>query len=240
MSEAMEQTTSSGQTDFGRALATQPVQSLADAVREHTRRKEAAELRRYRLGMLMTGYLGGLLLIMPLVVWLASSGPVGLRSPFSAATADAGQPPKLVSAPLLTTRASQATEPTVPQAAPDPSRTAPASLVAPQRVATAPGDGLASPPPAEPAADPRERFIEAARGLIDQGHLLEARRTLSDPRFERMAEAQFLLAETYDPNVLAAVGATGIQADVAVAERHYRLARDLGSPNATQRLRALD
>lgn len=232
MSEAAERGSGSGTTDFGRALATQPTHSLAEAVREHARRKHADEARRYRLTMGLIGYLAGLAVVVPAVVWLASE-PVLLRLPFGAATADGARPPKLISAPLLTSRESAVPAPAA-WVAPAPATTSPVTTAPATTIAVAPA------PPAPAEADPRGPLIETARALVDQGRLLEARRALTDPRLERVADAQFLLAETYDPNVLAALGATGVQPDVAAAERFYRAARELGSPLAIQRLRALD
>lgn len=227
MSDVAERGSGSGTTDFGRALTSLPARSLAEAVREHSNRKLAEEARRYRWTYGLIGYFAGLAIVVPAVVWLAS-GKATIRAPLSATAADAARPPKLVSAPLL---ASRETAPPVDRSESPPVAPLPETAT------------LVTPPPVVPApveVDPRGPLIETARALIDQGRLLEARRALTDPRLERMAEAQFLLAETYDPNVLAALGTSGVQADVATAERHYRVARELGSPLAIQRLRALD
>jgi len=51
------------------------------------------------------------------------------------------------------------------------------------------------------------------------------------------AMAAFALAETYDPSVLEKLGATGgIRSDVALAQRWYEKAKDLGSAAAPERL----
>ena len=49
----------------------------------------------------------------------------------------------------------------------------------------------------------------------------------------------FALAETYDPNMLAAWGSRGVAADVAKARALYRKALNLGVANAQNRLEAL-
>ena len=54
------------------------------------------------------------------------------------------------------------------------------------------------------------------------------------------AMAAFALAETYDPSVLEKLGATGgIRSDVALAQRWYEKAKDLGSAVAPERLLTL-
>ena len=49
----------------------------------------------------------------------------------------------------------------------------------------------------------------------------------------------FALAETYDPNMLAAWGTRGVAADVAKARALYRKALSLGAERAQVRLDAL-
>jgi len=73
--------------------------------------------------------------------------------------------------------------------------------------------------------------------LMGNGDIVAARLM-----FERAAEAgdapaAFALAETYDPAVLAKMGTKGaIRADIALAEKWYAKAKDLGSTAAPERL----
>ncbi len=59
------------------------------------------------------------------------------------------------------------------------------------------------------------------------------------PRRDRRARRSFALAETYDPNMLAAWGTRGVAADVAKARALYRKALSLGAERAQVRLDAL-
>jgi TPR repeat protein len=69
--------------------------------------------------------------------------------------------------------------------------------------------------------------------------------TAARTMFERVAEAgegagAFALAETYDPIVLAALRLPGkITPDLALARTWYERARDLGSPEARDRISRL-
>ena len=73
----------------------------------------------------------------------------------------------------------------------------------------------------------RERRRDGAREM-----LAAAEEGSEDP-------AVFALAETYDPNMLAAWGSRGVAADVAKARALYRKALNLGVANAQNRLEAL-
>jgi TPR repeat protein len=55
----------------------------------------------------------------------------------------------------------------------------------------------------------------------------------------RHARAALALGATYDPILLARMGARGITPDVALAREWYGRARDYGSPDAAEMLRAL-
>ena len=82
-------------------------------------------------------------------------------------------------------------------------------------------------------------LVQDAQRMIEQGDVAAARSTLSDPGLAGRAEAQFVLAETFDPNVLAAWGTRGVVADVEKARAHYQVAQGLGHAGARERLRSL-
>ena len=66
-----------------------------------------------------------------------------------------------------------------------------------------------------------------------------AREVLGAAEEASQGPASFALAETYDPNMLAAWGSRGVAADVAKARALYRKALNLGVAHAQVRLEAL-
>ena len=113
--------------------------------------------------------------------------------------------------------------------------------LAPADARPTPGDGGAR-PPAPPVRDPAEVAAKMKIGadLMTSGDIAAAR-----TMFERVAEAgeaagAFALAETYDPAVLKTLRLRGaIKADLALAQRWYEKARDMGSTAAIERIARL-
>lgn len=93
--------------------------------------------------------------------------------------------------------------------------------------------------PAQREAARAEALLEDARRLIGEGDFRTARSVLEDQAIAAMPDARFLLAETYDPNYLAARGARTVRAEVPRAIELYRLALDGGIEAARQRISAL-
>lgn len=93
--------------------------------------------------------------------------------------------------------------------------------------------------PAEREAAKAEALLEDARRLISEGDFRTARSVLEDQTVSAMPAARFLLAETYDPNYLAARGVRTVRAEVPRAIELYRLALDGGVEAARQRISAL-
>ncbi len=93
--------------------------------------------------------------------------------------------------------------------------------------------------PAEPQQPRIEEFLAQANRRIESGDIMAAREILAgaDPNTQGMAT--FALAETYDPNMLAAWGTRGVAADVARARALYTKALDLGVSKAQTRLDGL-
>jgi hypothetical protein len=81
--------------------------------------------------------------------------------------------------------------------------------------------------------------IEAAERLLAEGNIAAARAVLVTAAAAEHPRALFALAETYDPNLLAARGERGVVADAVQARALYAAAASLGHPLATARLRAL-
>lgn len=91
-------------------------------------------------------------------------------------------------------------------------------------------------PAAIVTADPT---VEAAQLLIRSGDVIGARTTLSTAAAARNPAALFVMAETYDPNMLAAWGARGVGADAERARALYAAALALGHDKAAGRIQSL-
>lgn len=89
----------------------------------------------------------------------------------------------------------------------------------------------------EVALRARNERVETARSLISRGDVARARDILA--KDEADPAAAFVLAEAFDPNVLASLNLSGIRAEVERARELYRKALAGGIPAAQQRLDAL-
>src|SRR6266436_2050511 len=127
-----------------------------------------------------------------------------------------------------------------PPAAPAPVVAAP--LVAPVAVAPPAATPVALPSPtASPAArriDPDElaMLMKRARGLLASGDIPPARLLLERAADGQDPGAAFLLAQTYDPDVLGSRDARTIAPDPVTARSWYQKAAQLGSTEAQRRL----
>lgn len=84
-----------------------------------------------------------------------------------------------------------------------------------------------------------ENLLAQARRRVDGGDIPGAREMLAAADDGEKGPLSFALAETYDPNMLAAWGARGVAADAARARALYRKALNLGVVQAQNRLDAL-
>lgn len=89
----------------------------------------------------------------------------------------------------------------------------------------------------EAASRAREERVDTARTLISRGDVARARDILA--KDEADPGAAFVLAEAFDPNVLASLNLSGIRAEVERARELYRKALAGGVSAAQQRLDAL-
>ena len=88
-------------------------------------------------------------------------------------------------------------------------------------------------------APPRPRIedlLAQAERLIETGDVAGARGMLAASETLAPGPIMFALAETYDPNMLAAWGTRGVTADVTKAKSLYVRARELGVARAQMRL----
>jgi hypothetical protein len=91
---------------------------------------------------------------------------------------------------------------------------------------------------AQPAAD-ADRLMARASALLAQGDIGAARMVLERAAETGSAEANFALAETYDPLVLSKWGTHGTRGDATKARDLYAKAGARGIQEATNRLNAL-
>jgi chemotaxis protein histidine kinase CheA len=135
-------------------------------------------------------------------------------------------------------------EPAQPEAASVPPAKNPATVV----VASLPDGIQPLPPPvsetgpAKPTPEPAkadDRLVSRADELLRKGDVSGARLLLERALVGGNARAAFLLAESFDPNVLSKLGALGIRGDAAKARELYAQARALGMVQAGERIEAL-
>jgi len=102
----------------------------------------------------------------------------------------------------------------------------------------------APPPRAEPPAKPEpakgdDRLVSRGEELLSKGDVSGARLLLERALANGNARAAFLMAETFDPNVLSKLGTLGLRGDAAKAREFYTQAQTLGMSQARERLEAL-
>jgi len=129
-----------------------------------------------------------------------------------------------------------------PSASPAPS--APPALspvVVPRHEPASAPVAILKPVPVEvpPPVKPEVAMLNDAQRLMSEGDFSAARKVLEDRVLATTPAARFLLAETYDPNFLAARGVRSVRAEVPRAIELYREALDGGISAARQRLTAL-
>lgn len=199
---------------------------------------------RQQMGATLLGLCAGLLVVVPIVLWL--SGWLGeaqkSRPQRSAEPAIAPIEPRAgeVKTVKVQVRPVERTAQTAAQyvtgsidgrAAVEPPRPEP---IAALPVARPPEPALRQ----EPARQVDERLAEA-RQRIESGDVSGARDILSAAEGNAPGPISFALAETYDPNMLAAWGTRGAIADVARAKALYHKSLVLGMARAQARLEAL-
>ena len=87
--------------------------------------------------------------------------------------------------------------------------------------------------------DPLDSQLERARALLTARRVDEARTTLAGLDLATTPKAAFVIAETFDPNILAALNITDVAADPDRARHLYGAALAGGVAAAAQRLEAL-
>jgi len=214
---------------------------------------------RQQLGAAGLGLVAGLIVVVPAVLWLSGwlGGPQtkpqvarSLPAESTQTRVDQVQPVKV----RIATASAEARVPTAPEPSVEPPPAAPVV----QSSQTARTRSIAELPPAAPvvqappaqvaAVAPRpelppvrsraDELLTQAKRLIEGKEILAAREILQAPETAASAPLTFMLAETYDPSMLAIwqVKPDGITANPERARALYTKARDLGDFRAQQRL----
>lgn len=182
----------------------------------------------------------------PLVVRLAASGGEVPLSPAPKPETQASAPPEAKPSPEATKPAPQDVTSALPRREPAPVMIAALpEAIQPLPSAMEPAKAEAPPstavkvdlPPLAPKAD--DRLVVRADELFRKGDVSGARLLLEKSLASGNPRAAFLLAETFDPNILSRLGAMGIRGDVAKAREFYAQAQALGIPQAGERMQAL-
>ncbi|HEU0160654.1 MAG TPA: sel1 repeat family protein, partial [Hyphomicrobiaceae bacterium] len=112
--------------------------------------------------------------------------------------------------------------------------TIPAEAAPPRRSAPARPSEL--PPPQKKLA---EQLLAQGERNLSQGTVAAARLFFRQAAEAGLALAAMRLGATYDPNELEKLKVQGLAADVTEARKWYERARELGAPEAEQRLARL-
>lgn len=104
------------------------------------------------------------------------------------------------------------------------------------RTAVAPVSEQNVAPSGQRDADEIVVLLQRGQELMRDGDLAAARLVLRHAADAKSAEAALTLGKTYDPVILRELRVYGFSADVGMARTWYEKAKELGSPEAAQRL----
>jgi hypothetical protein len=200
---------------------------------------------RQQMGATLLGLCAGLLVVVPIVLWLSGWLGEAQKSRPGRGTEVSLAPIEPRAGEVKTVKVQVRPVDRVPQSAAQyvtGSIDGRASVEPPR-----PPEQMASVPmlkALEPAARPEpvrqvdDRLVEAKQ-RIESGDVSGARDILTAAEGGAPGPVSFALAETYDPNMLAAWGTRGAIADVARAKALYHKSLGLGMARAQARLEAL-
>jgi len=201
---------------------------------------------RQQMGAALLGLAAGLIIVVPTVLWM--SGWFEARRNNPAATprvAAAAIEPKVAEVRTMKVQVHPVEKPAEAAAqyvtgsvAPRPVVEAVPTVAEPP-AASALAARFAEPPPPANARVQHNDLIAQALRRVENGDVAGAREMLAAAEDGSQGLVSFALAETYDPNMLAAWGTRGVVADVARARALYRKALNLGVASAHGRLEAL-
>jgi hypothetical protein len=214
---------------------------------------------RQQLGAAGLGLVAGLIVVVPAVLWLSGwlGGPQTKPAVARSQSAPEPAPVKVAEVqPVKVRIATASAEARIPAASepraavlapvepPPPPRTRsiaepPAPVVqAPPPPVVAAVAPRPEPPPAAPIRSRADELLAHAKRLIETKDITGAREVLQTSETASSGPLTFMLAETYDPSMLAIwqVKPDGITANPERARALYAKARDLGDSRAQQRL----
>lgn len=206
---------------------------------------------RQQLGAAAFGLIAGLMVVVPAVLWLSGrlGGPqkqaTASASPVITASIEA-KPPEVRTVKVQVRPVEPAAE-RAQDRVPEPASPFVAAaaieqrpIIEPQRPAgAAKATAALETKPAEPPGPRLEDVLTQASRRIQSGDVMSARETLAAAEDSGEGEILFALAETYDPNMLAAWATRGVAADALKARALYTKALSLGITRAQTRLDAL-
>ena len=190
---------------------------------------------RQQMGAAFLGLVAGLMIVVPSVLWLSGRiGPLRIGAAaeheVAAVSGDKGGDFKTVKVQVR------------PVPVPVEKRVESAA----QYVTRPPADRQSTETVSLTAADARmaearrvEEILAQAVRRVSSGDVIGARDMLAAAEDGAQGPVTFALAETYDPNMLAAWGSRGVTSDVVRARALYRKALELGVTKANMRLEAL-
>jgi hypothetical protein len=206
---------------------------------------------RQQMGAAVLGLIAGLMIVVPAVLWLSGffsaqkPGPtVAGRAAPAAIDARASADAKASDVNTVRVRPVDMARPA--ERPPEKAAQFVTGSVEPPR--PVPVEIRPPPPPVLPVPtaarliEPKARIEELlaqATQRIESGDVTGAREMLAGADDGGQGSISFALAETYDPNMLAAWGTRGAAADAAKARALYRKALSLGVARAQNRLDAL-
>lgn len=117
-----------------------------------------------------------------------------------------------------------------PQASPPPAPLARPKVLAPVQPPVLTPEGI----------ERAEKFVQRGEKELADGNVAQARGFFLRAAEGGLARGAMMLAATYDPAELSRLRVQGVQPNAAEARRWYERARELGAPEATERLSALD
>lgn len=178
---------------------------------------------------------------MPLVLRIAGKG---MDAPLPQAQEN-DQPQKISSRPqveaappeITSALPQSASAPVVVASLPDTIQPLPVAPTPVDQMTASPQTEIRNSPPNAVKAD--DRLIARAEELLSKGDVSGARLLLERSLASGNARAAFLMAETFDPNVLSRLRVLGIRGDAAKAQEFYARARALGIAQAGERMKAL-
>ena len=190
---------------------------------------------RQQMGAAFLGLIAGLMIVVPSVLWL--SGSLGTQKPGAASAGNLESSNAIKVAEIKTVKV---------QVRPVEGSVESATQYMAGRVGVHPTDPSAE--QAVPTAQSGARLAEARRveevlAQADRrrvsGDITGAREILEAAEGGAQGPVTFALAETFDPNMLAAWGSRGVASDAERAKALYRKALQLGIARAHTRLDAL-